>query len=353
MYCYFLILAMFLGAASVAAAAPVIELEIAAESGLQITAPQQWLQLLTSIGLENVRIRGLQASDEPAVENRGTAERPRYHVVAILTAREQLQVPGGAFGRSDGKRLKDYFDRLSADGAERLTAHRTLFGLTEAELRSVLADLSQPIDFATKGESPRAIADRLQAKFKQRLAFDATAEATLPMAKPVADELTGLSAGTGLAIMLRSYGLVLRPQKLRGQPIVYRIAAQSVASAQGDDPRPGKLNDFARTTWPIGWETEKSPGESAPSLFEQLNVEIAGFTLEETLAAIGPRLKIPYFVDHAALTARKIDPKAVQITVEKIRISYKRLLDRVLGQARLGCDLRVDEAGLVFLWIGR
>ena len=338
-------------------AAPTIELEIATESGLQITAPQEWMQLLTRFGIENIRIRVAQPGDTPAVENRGTPERPRYHVVGLLTSREQLRLPGGSFSRSDLKRLKDYFDRLSADGDERLTAPQTLFGLTEPELTAVLADLSQPINLATKGQPPWTVIVRIQSTFKLRVAIEAAAEQLLRAANPAADELTGISAGTGLAILLRSYGLVLRPEKLRGEPVKYRIAIASVVrqtSAQtNSDTRPGKLNDFTRTIWPIGWETEKAPGETAPSLFEQLNAEIAGFTLEETLAAIGPRLKVPYYVDHAALVANKIDPKAAQIKIEKTRISYKRLLDRVLAQARLGCDLRVDEAGTLFLWIGR
>src|SRR3990172_4748774 len=82
-------------------AAPPIELELATERGVQITAPHEWLQLLAGIGIDHVRIRGIQSGDEPAVVNRGTAERPSYHVVGILTARDQLRMPGGTFSRGD------------------------------------------------------------------------------------------------------------------------------------------------------------------------------------------------------------------------------------------------------------
>jgi hypothetical protein len=279
-------------------------------------------------------------------------------------------VPGGVFGRADAKRLKDYFDRLSADGDQRLTAPRSLFGLAEQDLAVVLADLSQPIEFETKGQPPRAVIDRLQTRFQLKFTVEPQAERILRAAPPVADELNSLSAGTALAILLRPSGLELRPEKPRGQAVTYRIALATgeVASAAGratqgvrpqvvsqppKDNRPGKVDDFARTAWPIGWETEKSPGETAPSLFEQLNAEIDGFTLEETLAAMGPRLKVPYYVDHATLTANNVNPAKVQIKIERTRISYKRLLDRVLSQARLGNELRVDEAGNVFLWIGQ
>ena len=53
-------------------------------------------------------------------------------------------------------------------------------------------------------------------------------------AKPIGDELKGVTAGTGLAMMLRNYGLVLRPEKSRGKPVVYRIA---VADADALAPK--------------------------------------------------------------------------------------------------------------------
>jgi len=345
--------------ATAARAGPTIELELATERGLQVTAPREWLQLLTSIGIQNVRIRGAQSSDAPAVTNRGTAERPSYHVVGVLTAGEQLRLPGSTFGRGDAARLKDYFDRLRADGDERLTAPRGHFGLTQKEFVAVLTELTQPIEFETRGQPPRAVVERLAAKFQFGFAIDAAADRALREATPVADELQGISAGTGLAILLRANGLTLRPEKTRGEPIMYRVAASRPSAAATGPPaarereRAGKLDDLAMERWPIGWEAEKAPGAIAPSLFEQLNAEIAGYTLAETLAAIGPRLKVPFYLDRAALTAHKIDPAAIEVKLAPTRISYKRLLDRVLAQAGLGCELRADEAGTVFLWITR
>jgi hypothetical protein len=361
---------MALALTRVAAAAPVIELEIATERGLQITAPKEWLQLLTGIGLVNVRIRGASASDEPLVTNRGTANYPRYHVVGILTSREQLHLPGGTFGRGDAKRLKDYFDRLAADGGERLTAPRSMFGLTEKELDAVLADLSQPLGFETKGQSPQSVVDRLQAGFKHKVELDAGVDRILRDASPAVDELSNLSAGTALAILLRSNDLLLRPEKSIGKPVAFRIvrAASEPTSPVGQtrgrsgttatpppsaNSRAGKPNDTTRTHWPIGWVIDRAPGEAAPSLFDQLNAEIDGYSLAETLAAVGPRLKVPYYLDHAMLRARGVAASAAQIKVTRARMSYQRLLEQVLAQAGLGCELRADEAGMVFLWISR
>jgi hypothetical protein len=328
-----LLLAFTLTAA--AQAAPPIELELASERGLQITAPQQWLQLLAGLGVENVRIRAANPADKPAIDNRGTADRPRYHVVGILTASEELRLLGGTFRATDRQKLSDFFARLSTDGPESLTAPRGRFGLTEKDFTAAHADLAQPIDFTTHGQPLHAVLDRLQAKFSLRIAPDAAANQIIRAATPVADNVGNLTAGTGLAIVLRSYGLALRPEKPLGQLVALRIIPI----------------DSVDDAWPIGWESKASPRETVPALFEFLNVEIEGYTLQEALDAIAPRVKLPLYWDHAALAKHKIDPTTIQVHVPRTRTFYKRILDRVLAQARLTGTLRVDEAGTAFYWI--
>lgn len=331
-------LVLICATASLAQAAPVIDLEIATERGVQITAPREWLQQLAGLGITNVRIRTATANDNPAAENRGTAERPRFHVVGILTPRNELRLPGGTFRASDGSRLAEYLARLAADGPESLTAELGRFGLTEKEYAGVYADLAQPLNFATEGQSLQTILAKSQAKFSHRLAPDAAADRILRTAKPVPDEVGELTAGTALAIVLKNYGLALRPEKPRGAPVTLRIVSvESVNSA--DD------------IWPIGWDPQTSSRETAPMLFEFLNVEIDGYSLQEAVDAIAPRLKLPIYWDHAALAANQIDPAKIQVHLPKTRIYYKRILDRVLSQARLSAQLRVDEAGTAFLWI--
>ncbi len=337
-------------AAVVHAAAP-IELELATQQGLQITAPREWLQLLTAIGIDNVRIRGAQKGDEPAAANRGTAERPRYYVLGILTPRDQLRLPGGTFGRGDRARIKDFFDRLAADGAESLTVPRGRYGLTEQELAAVLADLTQPIDFETKGLPPRVMIDRLQGKLALKFAVDSEADVVLRTDKPFGDELKGVTIGTGMAMLLRTYGLLLRPEKSRGRAVAYRITVADVDTLAQSTL--GKESDKNPTNWPIGWEPDAAPVKLVPSLFEQLNAEIDGYTLTETLSAIGPRVKVPLYLDHAALTASKIDPTAIKVKLPRTRTTYQQVLNRVLAQARLGTSLRVDESGRPFVWITR
>jgi hypothetical protein len=244
-------------------------------------------------------------------------------------------LPGGTFHASDRQKLADYFQRLAADGPESMTAPRGRFGLTEREFTAARADLAQPIDFTTKGLPLRTVLDRMQAKFALRIAPNAAASAIIRTAPPVVDESRDLSAGTGLAIVLHSYGLALCPEKSVGQPVALRIVPI------------GSVDDV----WPIGWESKASPRETAPALFEFLNVEIEGYTLAEALDAIAQRIKLPLYWDHAALTKHKIDPAKIQVHLPRTRTFYKRVLDRVLAQAHLAGSLRVDEAGTRFYWI--
>jgi hypothetical protein len=318
-------------------AAPPIELELATERGLQITAPREWLQLMASLGIENVRIRAASSADTPMADNRGDTGHPRFHVVGIVTANGELRLPGGRFRTSDRQKLADYFARLAADGPDSLTAPRGRFGLTEKEFASVHADLAQPVDFATNDQPLRGVLDRMQAKFSLRLAPDAAATQIIGTSTPVADEIRGLTAGTSLVLLLRNYGLALRPEKARGEPVALRIVPI----------------DTADDAWPIGWDSKASPRETAPALFEFLNVEIEGYSLQEAIDAIAPRLKLPIYWDHAAIAKDKIDPTTIQVHLPRSRTYYKRILDRVLAQAHLNGTVRVDEAGTAFLWISK
>ena len=221
------------------------------------------------------------------------------------------------------------------------------------ELEAVTADLAQPIDFETKGRPVVDVIGKLISRFGvQRLGTpDGPTMPELRKADPIPDELQGLTAGTGLAIILRNNGYVLRPEKVRAVPLSYNIAP--VDPDELFQSTLGETDNAEQKQWPIGWKPERLASDTVPELFEPRNAEIEGYTLEETLQAIGARVKIAFIIDHAALRAARIDPAAVQVRVARSRISYKRVLDRVLSQARLYCEIRVDEAGTPFLWITR
>lgn len=313
-----------------------ISLTIVTEQGVQITAPQRWLQRLAEAGVTNVRIRGASRGDQTGIEERETRLGKSYRVTGVLTTRERLRVPGAEFGMGDLAKLRDYLDRVLADGAEAVTAPRGNFGLTKRQFEDAFKRLGRPITFDTQGMKLAALVARVGAASGMETSVAPRAAAVLDRLE-CRNELRGLSLGCGLAIALKAEGYAAAPEKPRGEPVRVRV---------------GLASDL-KESWPIGWPNEASPSETAPVMFERINVEIDGYTLAEAVGAIAPRIEMPVYWDHAALAERRINPAEVQVKLARTRTYYKRILDKLLFQARLKGEVRVDEAGTTFFWITR
>ena len=157
-------------------------------------------------------------------------------------------------------------------------------------------------------------------------------------AAPVADEIQQLTAGTGLAIVLRSYGLALRPEKNAAN----RSRCGIVPIDSADD------------TWPIGWESEIVAARNGPDAVgipqrrdRRLHARKKPSTRSPRDSSCRSTGTTPRSPKH------KIDPATIQVHLPRTRTYYKRILDRVLAQAHLAGKVRVDEAGTAFLWISK
>lgn len=305
------------------------------QQGFPPTEAHKWSQSLGRLGLGSVRIRSMRDGEQPQVTNRGSENHPRYHVLGVLTTRNELRLPGGSYGLGDLTRLKADLAKLGQSPADREQAKIIAFGLTASELKAVREALQAPVDFETQGKPAADTLRRIAAGAKLAVHFDDEATRLLAHAEPVYDDVRGISTGAALAAVLRPYGLTLQPRKRSSERIDLWIApARSGADA-----------------WPVGWPPPEKDTKLLPVLLEFLNAEIDEFTLTETLAAIGPRLKAPMLLDHNALAHNQIDPDKIKISIPPGRTFYKRLLSKILFQARLTSELRVDEAGKPLLWI--
>jgi hypothetical protein len=164
---------------------------------------------------------------------------------------------------------------------------------------------------------------------------DAGARQAMEGDDPVLDELQGLSSGTVLAAILRPLGLALVPQKQRGGEIKLWITEAR----------------HVEESWPVGWPSDRSPGQTLPELFNFLNVEIQDTALDDALQAISGRIKAPILYDHNSLTRHRIDPKTVNVSLEPGRTYYTKIIDRLVNQAGMTSKLLVDDAGKPFLWL--
>ena len=291
---------------------------------------------MASLGIENVRIRSASSADKPAVDNRGDAENPRFHVVGILTASEELRLPGGKFHSSDRQRLADYFARLSADGPESMTAERGRFGLTEKEFTAAHADLAQPVEFATKGQPLRSCSNDCKPSSRSNSNPTPPARSSARQSRSPTKSIILLPAPDWQSFCAATVSHCDRKRKWGSQS-----CWESYLSTPPATPGPSVGNPNLR------------PAKPPRRCLEFLNVEIEGYTLQEAVDAVAPRIKLPLFWDHAALAKDKIDPTKIQVHLPRSRTYYKRILDRVLAQAHLNGTVRVDEAGTAFLWISK
>jgi hypothetical protein len=319
-------------AAAAAAAKPRVEVEIAMEPGMSgNAAAQKWVKVLNDAGIADVHFRGSQDGDRVAVESKGSGASAVVKVAARITSRGALKTSGGEFTYSDGPKLKKWLDEVQASGG--LPQPKTVFGLTAKQFEDVKKSLAAPVVISTKGMRPEKVVEQLRANSKLPLSIDPTIAQAMAADDPVRDELDGVSLGAALAAIARPAGGVLAPQAgANGLELVI------------SEPKPG--GDM----WPIGWPPqENDQSKLIPKLLEFTDVEI-DLPLADVLKAIQERLKVPFLFDHNNIVRQKIDlTKTVKIPATKT--FYRKILDRVLSQAGLKCELRVDDAGKPLIWI--
>lgn len=317
--------------------AATVELELMTEPGFPVTGGQTWARMLQDVGASSVRIRAARSSDRGGIEKRGTDRSPIYQVKGFLSADNTLRLPGGTFRSTDRVRIKAWVEKLKADGVENITAKTGAFGLTSKQLLGLHKDLATPIVFSTKGEGILDVVQRIANGIAVPVRIDDSAREALYGKEVVAEELTGMSAGTALAAVLRPLGLVASPYRESGSNPRIEI----VDARRADE------------NWPVGWPSEESPRTTMPKLFEFLNVEIDGFALSDALGAIQKRLDVPFLYDHNSLARHGLELKQIKVSVPSGRTYYKGLIDRMLLQTkpRMKAELRVDEAEKPFLWI--
>lgn len=322
-------------AASPAAAAGVVRVELVGDAQGAALAFQEWGQTLGRAGIRNVRLRAARDSDTVGIDVQGTGENTVYVVTGIVRSRDELLLPGGRYRRADVGRLAQWLNDLAERGPakENEETGPTAFGLSTAQLDRLQKRLAAPVGFSTQGEARQAVVRKMTDQLG-RLIQGQGAAAQDPDDEKVAEDLAALSSGTSLAYVLRSMGYGLKPR-----PDGEEAACEIVAL------RPGL------ETWSIGRETDKPDRELLPNLYEFLNVNVQNVSAATALKAIGKRLGAPVLLDHRALAKHRVEPDKVMVSLPRSRTTYSLALRKLLFQARLRFEVRCDEAGTPFLWV--
>lgn len=315
------------------AAEPRVNLEVATAPDFPPTEIRKWSEMLGKLELGSVRVRGGNGNDAAEIKVLGKEDSPTYQVVGLLTDDGMLVLPKGRFKLTDRTKLEQWFARLREGGIEGVTVKPAAFGLLPTQLVAVHEALAVPVTFSTKDMPPREVAKRIADNLTLKFITDVAGQRALATEEPVADELQGVTSGTALAALFRPLGLVLVPEK-SGSEVRLRIAESRAV----------------REHWPVGWPPKGNPRQTLPDLFKMLNVEIAPIPLSEALPAIQERLKVPVLLDHNSLARHEID-FASKVELPKTNTYYDRILDRLLFQAKLKYELRIDDAEKPLLWI--
>ena len=316
-----------------AQAAGRVQLELVGDAQGAALVFQQWLQVLGAAGVNNVRIRSDQGTDKVGIETRGTPENPTYVVTGKVQSADELLLPSGRFRRGDVARLARWLDDLGKYGPSGPKQEETVLGLDAAQFQQLHEDLARPVDFSTQGMLRSEVVRKIAGRLSLPVEIEPQAAAALGQDK-IAEDLTGLSCGCALAYVLRPVGLCLVPRRGSGGP-----------SSTVTESRPGLK------IWPVGWELKGNQREILPAMMEFHNVNIDGVPVTTALEAFGKLLKTPVLIDHNALARHGIDPAKAKVSHPSARTMYGKALQRILFQAGLKSEVRLDEADKPFLWV--
>ncbi len=314
-----------------------VNLVIAGRPDAPIDSYQEWSRELGKVGLRNVRIRSALSSDKLDIQTRSDGRDKIYEVTGSIEGGGDLLLPGARFSQGDAAGVARWVKDLAANGPPQSREPRGPFGLTESRFKKVLADLSRTVDFSTVGETRAAALQKIGEKLAFPLKIEAGLKASLAQDK-ITDELTGFSAGTALACVLRPLGLGFAPRETDGRELIYEIL-------------PLESGAEADKTWPVGWEPQGRRQKVLPELFAFHTISIQNVTLAKVLEAVGKKLDSPLLVDRGALARRKIDPEKIDVSLPAGRTTYGLALNRVLSKSLLKFELLVDEAGRPFIWV--
>ena len=299
---------------------------------------QEWGRAFQELGY-SVRFRAPRAGEAPRVEDLDGDDFLATRVVAAMAADGSIRIGKQKFDIESTKLLTQALDEIKRHGAKGPPDSNPTWGLTNEQFQEVTHLLGVPVENPVELQSSilaiesMGLPDHMRMKFTD--AARQQAAANRPESAPETLELQGMTKGSAIAIVLAQYGLGFRPKYVA--PGQYDIEID--------------CGDESNNLWPIGWKPEQSFSEILPAYFRAIPLDVEDVEVDALVSAIAVKIEVPYFSSAYALTAKGLDINALKYTRKDDRISPARLLTAVGDKLDLGFDVRVDEAGKLFLWV--
>lgn len=318
-----------------------IEIELLMPTmGVDILSPQRWGKAFEKLG-HSVRVRSQLPGDKPQVSEQVRGTLRFVEVVGLLDRDGKVVFPEAAYSLNDTDKLGKWLDDLKVYGAQGAPTGQPLWGLTMEQFNQVFAGLAQPVEkFVASGELERDVV-ALPIDSMLPVKFDETARALLKQTTdnpPSKLDVTGLTAGTGLAALLSQHGLGFHPLRTPAGTIELTIRPRSQEPEQ----------------WPIGWDADKSknPGQTAPQLFAiESGLGLTPQPLEAAVKQVSQAVGLPMVIDVARCREEKIDVAKITVQAKPKRTGWGIVLRSVLLPHQLDYTLRHDEQGRPFAYI--
>ena len=296
---------------------------------------QDWGRVLQQIGY-SPRFRSPVQGEKMRVEEGDVDGRPRVLVVAGLTADGSLEIANRRFSAADASAIDAFLRGLKQDGTTGGVGNPR-WGLTEQQFLDFSRLLSTPVQHSITLSTPMASVKQLELPSDMAVVFaDQALQASRqprPNFAPEELDLSGLSRGTALAILLSQYGLGFRPTLTREAEFVIEIH------------RGGE----AENLWPVGWKTIEPTPDVLPAWLKSIPFDIQDADLTSLVDAVAEKLQIPVYTSSSQLSAA--DVILDELTWSRSgKLSPFNMLRTVGEKFELGFDVRADEAGRLFLW---
>lgn len=299
---------------------------------------QAWGRILQELDY-TAQFRLPKPGEETLVEDLDQDGRLTVHVVCGMSSDGSLQVGNRKFTMADSKELKLFLEEVILYGAGGPPDQNSRWGMTDEQLFELTRMLSEPVTSDVEIQSPLVTVESIGLPSAIRMRFTEAARGIVlrrpPESAPEMMDLKGFSKGTAVAIVLAQYHLGFRP---------HRIAAGSyeIEIDAGDE---------SANLWPIGWRAQESSAIILPAYLKSIPVDVEDAAVSSLLDVICSRLEVPAYRSTFALAAEGKDLDELTYTRKNDKVSPSRLLTAIGDKLQLGFDLRVDEAGKIFLWV--
>lgn len=314
-----------------------VEVLIQSQPSYRINA-QEWGRVFQQLGY-SVKFREPRGGESPRIEDQDRDEVLSTRVVAAMAADGTIRIGTQKFDTETTEPLTAALEEIRKHGAKGPPDSSPTWGLTDDQFKDIVQLLAAPVENPVELQSSVLAIESIGLPGNMKMKFtDAAREQALGK-KPesVADtiDLKGFTKGSAIAIVLSQYGLGFRP----------RYVAPGTFDIEID------RGNESSNMWPVGWKPEQSFSEILPAYFRAIPLDVEDVSIDALVSAVSEKIAVPHFSSASALNANGLDIKTLKYTRKNDRIAPARLLTAIGDKMSLGFDVRVDEAGKMFLWV--